>query len=71
MNKLRLYARLLYAPARNICSSVNKHVLPYVASTGDMELLQYLIDNGIDVNAQNHWCNTALHVALYAAPYLW
>ncbi|SPR13315.1 ankyrin repeat-containing protein [Orientia tsutsugamushi] len=60
---LPLRARLLYATARNTFSTQNKHMLPYIASQGDIELLQYLIDHGINVNTANHWGNTALHVA--------
>ncbi|KJV73780.1 ankyrin repeat domain-containing protein [Orientia tsutsugamushi] len=60
---LPLRARLLYAPARNTFSIRNKHILPYIASQGDIELLQHLIDHGIDVNTADHCGNTALHVA--------
>ncbi|WP_371223056.1 ankyrin repeat domain-containing protein [Orientia tsutsugamushi] len=60
---LPLRARLLYATSRNTFSTQNKHMLPYIASQGDIELLQYLIDHGANVNAANHWGNTALHVA--------
>ncbi|BAG40607.1 ankyrin repeat-containing protein 06_04 [Orientia tsutsugamushi str. Ikeda] len=62
---LPLRARLLYATARNIFSTQNRHILPYIAYKGDIELLQHLIDHGIDVNTTNHWDNTALHVASY------
>ncbi|WP_371220405.1 ankyrin repeat domain-containing protein [Orientia tsutsugamushi] len=62
---LPLRARLLYATARNIFSTQNRHILPYIAYKGDIELLQHLIDHGINVNTTNHWNNTALHVASY------
>ncbi|WP_371253927.1 ankyrin repeat domain-containing protein [Orientia tsutsugamushi] len=60
---LPLRARLLYATARNAFSTQNRHILPYIVNQNDIELLRYLIDHGINVNAANACGATALHVA--------
>nr|WP_064592072.1 ankyrin repeat domain-containing protein [Orientia tsutsugamushi] len=62
-NYLQLRARLLYAPARNIFSSTNKHPLPYAAKKGHIDVVKYLVDHGINPNTQNDWHNTALHIS--------
>uniref|UniRef100_UPI0007E42B7F ankyrin repeat domain-containing protein n=1 Tax=Orientia tsutsugamushi TaxID=784 RepID=UPI0007E42B7F len=65
-NYLQLRARLLYASARNIFSSTNKHPLPYAAKKGYIDVVKHLIDHGINVNTQNQWNNTALHFASHS-----
>ncbi|WP_371220371.1 ankyrin repeat domain-containing protein [Orientia tsutsugamushi] len=62
-NYLQLRARLLYATARNIFSSTNKHPLPYAAKKGHIDVVKYLVDHGINPNTQNDWHNTALHIS--------
>ncbi|SPR15948.1 ankyrin repeat domain-containing protein [Orientia tsutsugamushi] len=62
-NYLQLRARLLYATARNIFSSTNKHPLPYAAKKGHIDVVKYLVDHGVNPNTQNVWHNTALHIS--------
>ncbi|WP_371254035.1 ankyrin repeat domain-containing protein [Orientia tsutsugamushi] len=65
MNNLQLYVRLLYLTARNIFSPINRHPLSHAAEKGYMDVVEYLINHGIDVNTQNHFGSTALHIAAY------
>ncbi|KJV91032.1 ankyrin repeat domain-containing protein [Orientia tsutsugamushi] len=64
-NYLRLRAHLLYVTTRSSFSPVNNHPLLYAAKHNYLDVVQHLIEHGVDINTQNLRGSTALHIASY------
>ncbi|KJV74591.1 ankyrin repeat-containing protein [Orientia tsutsugamushi] len=64
-NYLRLRAHLLYVTTRSSFSPVNNHPLLYAAKHNYLDVVQHLIEHGVDINTQNLRGSTALHIAAY------
>ncbi|WP_371253361.1 ankyrin repeat domain-containing protein [Orientia tsutsugamushi] len=64
-NYLRLRAHLLYVTTRSSFSPVNNHPLLYAAKHNYLDVVKYLIEQGVDINTQNLRGSTALHIASY------